>query len=88
MKGVIVQVGAAFAAPWHSRIVPVELVTPVVKLTLLVTVMVHSTACPPTLSVPLHWLTAMGAARGVGATAAASAADSSTGAVGAAAGAR
>ena len=64
--------GAAFAAPWHSRIVIVELVTPVARLMLLVTVTSHSTACPPTLSVPLHWFTATGAAaaRAVGGAAA------------------
>src|SRR5688500_10350577 len=66
-RGVTVHVGAAFAAPWHSRMVIVELVTPVARLMLLVTVMVHSTAWPPTLSVPLHWLTATGAAANVGA---------------------
>ncbi|CAN5530955.1 hypothetical protein BH20ACT2_BH20ACT2_22360 [soil metagenome] len=55
---VVVHVGGAPAAPWHSLTVVVELVTPVARLTLLVTVTSHSTAWPPTLSVPLHWLTA------------------------------
>ena len=88
LKGVMVQVGAAFAAPWHSRIVPLELVTPVVRLMLFVTVKVHSTAWPPTLSVPLHWFTAMGAARATAGAGAAPTADASIGAAGAAAGAR
>lgn len=54
----VVQVGGAFAAPWHSRTVTVELVVPVATSRLLTTVTSQTTACPPTLSVPLHWSTA------------------------------
>ncbi|HVE64553.1 MAG TPA: hypothetical protein VNB94_12225 [Mycobacteriales bacterium] len=50
------------AAPWHSRTVVVELVTPVARSRLLVTVTSHSTPCPPALSDPLHTFTAIGAA--------------------------
>ena len=57
----VVQVGGALAAPWHCLIVTVELVAPVVRSRLLVTVTAHATACPPTLSVPLHWLMAAAA---------------------------
>ena len=42
--------GAALAAPWHSSTVTVELVSPVPRLRLLVTVVEHDTAWPPTLS--------------------------------------
>jgi hypothetical protein len=38
--------------------VTVELVVPVARLRWFVTVTVQATACPPTLSVPLHWFTA------------------------------
>jgi hypothetical protein len=54
---VVVQGSAAPAAPWHSLTVTVELVTPVPRSRLLVTVTSHATASPPTLSVPLHWST-------------------------------
>ena len=50
----MVHVGGACAAPWHSLTVTVELLVPVARSRLLVTVTVHSTALPPTLSVPLH----------------------------------
>jgi len=63
---VVTQVGRAPAAPWHSRIVKVELVTPVARSRLLTTVTSHCTAWPPTLSVPLHWLTATLAAEAGG----------------------
>lgn len=55
---VVVQVGGALAAPWHSLTVTFELVVPVARSRLFVTVTVHATASPPTLSVPLHWLMA------------------------------
>jgi hypothetical protein len=58
---VVVQGSAAFAAPWHAVTVTIELVTPVTRSRLLITVTSHATAWPPTLSVPLHWLTATGA---------------------------
>ena len=59
-EGVVVVVHgrAALAAPWHSLVVTVELVVPVPRSMLLVMVVSQATACPPTLSVPLHWLTA------------------------------
>jgi len=43
--------------PWHSWTATVELATPVARLRLLVTVTWHSTAWPPTLSVPLQPVT-------------------------------
>jgi len=52
------QVKPAFAAPLHDVPVTVELVTPVERFRLFVTVTVHDTAWPPTLSTPLHWLIA------------------------------
>jgi hypothetical protein len=61
---VVTQVGGAPAAPLHSVTVRVELVTPVARSRLLVTVTEQATACPPTLSVPLHWLTAGGVMSG------------------------
>jgi hypothetical protein len=61
---VVTQVGGAPAAPWHSVTVRVELVTPVARSRLLVTVTEQATACPPALSVPLHWLTAGGVRSG------------------------
>ena len=48
----VVQVGGA---PWHPRTVTVEVVTPVPRLRLFVTVTSHSVVWPPMLSVPLHW---------------------------------
>jgi len=67
-EGVIVvtQVSAALANPWHSTSSVVELATPVLRSRLLVTVTVQLTAWPPTLSVPLHWLTPTPAAFGRG----------------------
>ena len=65
-----VHVGGALAAPWHSRTVTVELDTPVAVSRLLDTVTTHSTAWPPALSVPLHWLIATGAALAEGNSAA------------------
>jgi hypothetical protein len=50
----LVQVGGACAAPWQLRTVTLELVTPVAISSRLVIVTSHSTAWPPTLSVPLH----------------------------------
>ncbi len=50
----LVQVGAALAAPKQATTVSEELVTPVARSRLFVTVTVHSTARPPPLSVPLH----------------------------------
>ena len=58
----VVQVGGALAAPWQLRTVSFELVLPVARFSWLVIVTSHSTAWPPTLSVPLHWLTAAAAA--------------------------
>jgi len=58
----VVQGSAAPAAPWHSLTISVELVSPVARSRLLVTVTVQATAWPPTLSVPLHWVTASAAA--------------------------
>jgi hypothetical protein len=54
---VVMQVGVAPAAPWQSLVVTVELVAPVTRLRLFVTVTSQATAAPPTLSEPLHWLT-------------------------------
>jgi hypothetical protein len=51
---VVVQVGSAFAAPWHSVTVALELERPVLRSRLFVTDTVHTTAWPPALSVPLH----------------------------------
>jgi hypothetical protein len=59
---VVVHVSGAFAAPWHSFNVTVELVAPVARSRLLVTVTSQATASPPTLSVPLHWFSAGAAA--------------------------
>jgi hypothetical protein len=53
-----VQVRAVLAAPWHSVPETEVLTTPVAMSMSLVTVTVHAMACPPTLSTPLHWLTA------------------------------
>jgi hypothetical protein len=50
----VMHVGGALAAPLHTLIVREELVTPVASLRLLVTVTLQATACPPTLSTPLH----------------------------------
>jgi hypothetical protein len=61
-----VQVSAAFAAPWHCWTSTVDPVSPVFRSRLLVTVTLQATAWPPTLSVPLHCLTA---APGAGAAA-------------------
>jgi hypothetical protein len=61
---VVVQVGGAWAAPWHSVTVKVELVTPVARSRLLMTPTEQATACPPALSVPLHWLIAGGETNG------------------------
>jgi hypothetical protein len=61
---VVTQVGDALAAPWHSVTVRVELVTPVARSRLLMTATEQATACPPALSVPLHWLTAGGVSSG------------------------
>ena len=47
--GVVVHSGSAPAAPWHSTIVPLELLTPVAKLTTLLMMTWHSTAIPPVL---------------------------------------
>ena len=47
-------VAGALAAPWHSVRATVELAT--FPSRVFVTVYVQSTAWPPTLSVPLHWL--------------------------------
>jgi len=51
------QVGAP-AAPVHTCVVTVEVATPVARLRLLMIVTVQSTSWPPTLAMPLHWLTA------------------------------
>ncbi len=61
---VVTQVGGAPAAPWHSVTVSVELVNPVARLRLLMTPTEQATACPPALSVPLHWLIAGGVTKG------------------------
>ncbi|MEO7442268.1 MAG: hypothetical protein ABIW46_01895 [Acidimicrobiales bacterium] len=59
---VVVHVSGAFAGPWHSTTVIVELVRPVARSRLLVTVTSQATPWPPTLSVPLHCATAGAAA--------------------------
>ena len=62
--GVVIQVGVVFAAPWHSTMVSEELVAPLARSRLLVTVTVHAASWPPTLSVPLHWFTELAADAG------------------------
>src|SRR5579884_1251315 len=57
----VVHVSAALAKPWHSLTVTMDVVTPLAGSRTLVTVTSQATAWPPTLSVPLHWLTAPGA---------------------------
>ena len=56
----LVQVRAACAAPWHSVTETLEVAAFVARSRLLVTVTSQATAWPPTLSVPLHWLTDAG----------------------------
>jgi hypothetical protein len=66
--GVVVHSGAAPAAPWHSSIVPLELLTPVARLMTLLMMTWHSTFLPPVLYTSLHWLTCAPAADAEGAS--------------------
>ncbi len=65
----VVQGSAELAGPWHSLTVTEVLVAPVATLSVLVTVTSHSTPWPPTLSEPLHRLTATFAAAACGTSA-------------------
>jgi hypothetical protein len=67
-RGLLVQSGAAFGAPWQAVIVLVELLVCVTRLSRLLITTVQSISRPPPLYTPLHWLTEAPAADAPGAS--------------------